>query len=100
MSSLEIFEFRMLSLKTFKLGMLSFQTFEFQIVMTSDMSFPMSLLQIIFSLTVFGFTGLPSNHDIFVFVFVFVFWLLVIAWNSKFICTRFLHKKNREGHEN
>ena len=78
--------------------MLSFQTFEFQIVMTSNMSFPMSLLQIIFSLTVFGFTGLPSNHDIF--VFVFVFWLSVIAWNSKFICTRFLHKKNREGHEN
>ena len=78
--------------------MLSFQTFEFQIVMTSNMSFPMSLLQIIFSLTVFGFTGLPSNCDIFIFVFVFS--LLVIAWNSKFICIRFLHKKNREGHEN
>ena len=78
--------------------MLSFQTFEFQIVMTSDMSFPMSFLQIIFSLTVFGFTGLPSNRDIFIFVFVFS--LLVIAWNSKFICIRFLHKKNREGHEN
>ena len=78
--------------------MLSFQTFEFQIVMTSNMSFPMSLLQIIFSLTVFGFTGLSSNRDIFIFVFVFS--LLVIAWNSKFICIRFLHKKNREGHEN
>ena len=100
MSSLQIFEFRMPALKTFKFGMLSFQTFEFQIVMTSNMSFPMSLQQIVFSVTFFGFTGLPSNHDIFVFVFVFVFLLLVIAWNSKFICTRFLHKKNREGHEN
>ena len=78
--------------------MLSFQTFEFQNVMTSNMSFLMSLLQIIFSLTVFGFTGWPSNH--YIFVFVFVFSLLVIAWNSKFICARFLHKKNREGHEN
>ena len=78
--------------------MLSFQTFEFQIVMTSNMSFPMSLLEIIFSFTVFGFTGLRSNHGIVVFVFVFPFF--VIAWNSKFICIRFVHKKNRKGHEN
>ena len=47
--------------------------------------------------TVLGFTGLQSNHAIFVSVFSFSF--SVIAWNSKSICIRFLDKKNGEGHE-
>ena len=47
--------------------------------------------------TVLGFTGLQSNHAIFVSVFSFSF--SGVAWNSKSICIRFLDKKNGEGHE-
>ena len=125
LSSLQTFEFRISSLQTFEFWMSFFQTFEFRMSSLQTFEFRMSPLRkfdyrchhskhfnwecfisILFrkcaklpAPTLYlVFTGLQSNHAIFVSVFSFSF--SFTAWNSKSICIRFLDKKNGEGHEN
>ena len=100
MSSLETFQFRMFKLQRFLFRMGEFQPFKFRCLSLSHLSYFCVIARQKFAAPLLYLVLLFCNLMM-LFLFLFLsFSFLFTVWNSKFICIRFIDKKNREGHGN
>lgn len=99
MSSFETFQFRMFKLQRFLFRMGEFQPFKFRCLSSSQLSYFCAIARQKFAAPLLYLVLLFCNLMM-LFLFLFLsFSFLFTAWNSKFICIRFIDKKNEKDTE-